>query len=84
MLSSKMRTPDNIKSKIINLKIELNAPDYDGEGKLIHPEDEQSEEEELDDKLAEYFNAMLLDEEIMNQQVYEGSMTSSDDGSEKK
>ena len=84
MLSSKMRTPDNIKSKIINLKIELNAPDYDGEGKLIHPEDELSNEEELDDKIAEYFNAMLLDEEILNSQVYEGSMTSSDDGSEKK
>lgn len=84
MLSSKMRTPDNIKSKIINLNIELNAPEYDGDGKLIHPEDNESNEEELDDKLAEYFNAMLLDEEVLDSQIYEGSMTSSDEGSDKK
>jgi hypothetical protein len=60
----------------------LNAPDYDGEGKLVHPEDDESdksEDEEANDKLAEYFNAMLLDEDVLNSQVYEGSMTSSDD-----
>ena len=47
----------------------MNAPDYDGEGKLVHPEDDgsdKSEDEEANDKLAEYFNAMLLDEDVLN------------------
>lgn len=47
----------------------MNAPDYDGEGKLVHPEDDESdksEDEEANDKLAEYFNAMLLDEDVLN------------------
>ena len=69
MLNSNLRTPEKIRNKIINLKIELNAPDYDDEGKLLHPEDDESNDDEIDeqnDRLAEYFNAMLLDEEVLN------------------
>ena len=34
MMSKGLKTPEKIKNKIINLQIELNAPAYDGEGKL--------------------------------------------------
>jgi hypothetical protein len=79
MMSKGLKTPEKIKNKIINLKIELNAPAYGDDGKLLHPEDdesEKSEDEEIDDKLAQYFNAHLLDEDLMNSQIYEGSMSS--------
>lgn len=69
MLKANIGTPEHVKSKLINLKIELNAPEYDYEGKLLHPEDDKSseeEEDEIDDKLAEYFNAHLLDEEYLD------------------
>ena len=68
MISSGLKTPENIKTKIINLKIELNAPEYDEEGKLLHPEDDESFEDNGldDDKIEEYFNADLLLEEVMD------------------
>ena len=49
MLNSNLRTPEKIRNKIINLKIELNAPDYDDEGKLLHPEDDESNDDEVDE-----------------------------------
>jgi hypothetical protein len=50
LLNQGCKTPENIKTKIMNLKIELNAPEYDDEGKLLHPEDEnECDENNLDD-----------------------------------
>jgi len=79
MLNANIGTPEAIRNKIINLEIVLNAPAYDGEGKLLHPEDDESHNSsqyEQDDNLAEYFNAELLEEEVMDKQVYDRSMSS--------
>ena len=87
MMSKGLSTPEKIKNKIINLKIELNAPAYGDDGKLLHPEDEESEkseDEEIDDKLAQYFSAHLLDEDLLNSQIYEGSMSSYEGSDEEK
>lgn len=68
------RTPKS--SRLLELKIDVNAPEYDAEGKLIHDDDE--DDEEADEMFDEVFNSYLLEEEVMDLQVYNGSMTSSE------
>ena len=46
----------------MRLKIDINAPDYDDEGKLIHNEELDEEDEDIEG----LFNAHLLDEELLD------------------
>ena len=62
------------KQKILGLEIDINAPEYDADGNLIYEEDEDEEEPEA---LNGIFNAHLLDEEVLDQQVYLGSRSNS-------
>jgi hypothetical protein len=68
----KQSTPKS--KKMLDLKIDLNAPTYDAEGKVVHDDDIESEsDEECFDGV---FNAHLLEEEVMDEQEYNGSMSS--------
>ena len=52
------------KKKFMTLKVDINAPEYDGEGKLIHNEEEL--DDETNSRLESQFNAYLLEEEVMD------------------
>lgn len=54
------------KKKVLGLKIEVNEPEYDEEGKLIHKEEFDDDDEGLDN-FDGIFNAHLLDEEVLDQ-----------------
>lgn len=64
--------------KVLKLEIEINQPEYDEDGQIIHHEEE---EEDVLDNFDEYFNAHLLDEEYLDQQSYKGSMTDNESSS---
>ena len=68
------------KKKVLNLQIEVNEPEYDDEGKLVHKEEFEDDDEGLDN-FEGIFNAHLLDEEVLDQQIYNGSMSSDSDKS---
>lgn len=51
----------------MNLEIDINAPEYDSEGKLIHNEDLDDDYDDEDDNLEGVFNAHLLDEELLDE-----------------
>ena len=63
-----------VKKKVLGLEVDINAPLYDHEGNLIYDEDEEEEEPEA---LNGIFNVHLLDEEVLDQQVYLGSASNS-------
>jgi len=67
----KQSTPKS--KKALTLKIDVNQPKYDADGKLIH--DEELSEEDEEDPFDGIFNAHLLDEEEMDKHSYKGSMT---------
>ena len=71
-------TKEKIKTRrkrILGLEIDINAPEYDGEGNLIY--EEEDDEEEEPEALNGIFNVHLLDEEVLDQQVYLGSRSNS-------
>ena len=68
------------KKKVLNLQIEVNEPEYGDEGKLVHKEEFEDDDEGLDN-FEDIFNAHLLDEEVLDQQIYNGSMSSDSDKS---
>ena len=69
-----LKQPSPKSKKLLNLKIDLNAPSYDDQGKIVHDDDIESESDE--DCFDGVFNAHLLDEEVLDEQEYNGSMTS--------
>ena len=67
----KQSTPKS--KKLLNLEIDLNAPEYDREGQVVNNDIDESESDE--DCFDGVFNAHLLDEEVLDEQEYNGSMT---------
>lgn len=65
---SQKKKYSNKKNKILQMKIEIDEPQYDGDGQLIIPE--QTSEDELAPHLDGIFMAQLLDEEYQDQQEY--------------
>ena len=63
------------KSKVLSLKIEIDEPDYDEEGKLIHKEVGSDDEEDYNPNLDGIFAAELLDEEYLDAQEYTGELS---------
>lgn len=61
--------------KVLNLKIDVNQPEYDEEGQLIV---DSEEDEEAYENFEGIFNAHLLEDEYLDQQSYKGSMTDED------
>ena len=67
-------------NKVLSLEIEVNVPNYDDEGNVIHDESSLDSDEE-DEAFEGRFNAHLLEDEVLDQDSYKGSMT--DDESNK-
>ena len=63
------------KNKVLNLKIEIDEPDYDEEGKLIHKDVASDDDEDYNPNLDGIFCAELLDEEYMDAQEYTGELS---------
>lgn len=57
---------------MLSLEIEVNEPQYDEEGQLVLEDEEDEEEPDAFDGV---FNAHLLEEEYLDGQSYQGSMT---------
>lgn len=62
-------------SKMLKLKIDLNAPTYDAQGEL----ENDSDDDDIDDHFMGIFNAQILEDENLDKEKYTGSMTSEED-----
>ena len=63
------------KNKVLSLKIEIDEPDYDEEGKLIHKDVASDDDEDYNPNLDGIFAAELLDEEYLDAQEYTGELS---------
>ena len=68
----KQTTPKS--KKVLSLEIEVHVPNYDEEGNVIHDESSLDSDEE-DEAFEGRFNAHLLEDEVLDQESYKGSMT---------
>ena len=57
------------------MKIEIDEPDYDEEGKLIHKDIASDDDDDYNPNLEGIFAAELLDEEYMDAQEYTGELS---------